>query len=394
MRMHSNVLVQLLKPIDRRLFKTLVKRHNADAYDKSLKSWDHLVALVYAQLAGVGGLRALVPAFNASAGAHYHLGVAALKRSTLSDANARRPVGVFADLFAALSHALDRRTRAEGADMIRLIDSTPVPLSRFFDFARANGRIHGMKMHLVHDPCANRPMRVEVTPANVNDIAVGKKTPIEAGATYVFDKGYCDYAWWTHIAAMGAFFVTRPKNSMRLKILAARPLEAAQSVDADGFTVIEDAEVALASKGDSKLPMPLRRIIVEREDARRGAKRRITLIVNDMRRGAHEIAALYKGRWAIELLFRWIKQHLNIRSFLGKSENAVRLQLLAAMIAFALLRLAACANEVAMPMLRFAELVGRLAFERRPIDAIEKPPPKYPARRRLVSARQIEIKWP
>lgn len=176
MRMHSNVLVQLLKPIDRRLFKTLVKRHNADAYDKSLKGWDHLVARVYAQLAGVGGLRALVPAFNASAGAHYHLGVAALKRSTLSDANDRRPVGVFADLFAALSHALDRRTRAEGADMIRLIDSTPVPLSRFFDFARPNGRIHGMKMHLVHDPCANRPMRVEVTPANVNDIAVGKKS--------------------------------------------------------------------------------------------------------------------------------------------------------------------------------------------------------------------------
>lgn len=190
MPVHSTVFAQLLKPIDRRVFKQIVERHGGDAYDKSFKSWDHLVALVYAQLAGVSSLRGLVPAFNADACAHYHLGTQRLARTTLSDANARRPVGVFADLFAMLSGALDRHTRREGADMIRLIDSTPIPLSKFLDYARSNGRIHGLKMHVVHDPRGNRPIRAEVTPANVNDIEIGKKTDIEPGATYVFDKGY------------------------------------------------------------------------------------------------------------------------------------------------------------------------------------------------------------
>lgn len=369
MPVHSTVFAQLLKPIDRRVFKQIVERHGGDAYDKSFKSWDHLVALMYAQLAGVSSLRALVPAFNADARAHYHLGTRRLARTTLSDANARRPVGVFADLFAMLSGALDRHTRREGADMIRLIDSTPIPLSKFLDYARSNGRIHGLKMHVVHDPRANRPLCAEVTPANVNDIEIGKKTDIEPGATYVFDKGYCDYRWWTEIAAQGAFFVTRAKANARFQTIVARRLDA-QSAQGDGFVVIADEEVALASKGDSKLPMPLRRVTVERDEA----KGRIVLIVNDMRRPAAEIAALYKGRWAIELLFRWIKQHLNIKSFIGETENAVRLQLFAAMIAFTLLRIAACVHKIDMAALRFAELVGRFLFDRRPIALIDKPP--------------------
>jgi len=379
---HSTVFAQLLKPIDRRAFGRMVARHDGDAYDKTFKSWDHLVALVYAQLAGVGSLRALVPAFNADAHAHYHLGARRLARTTLSDANARRPVGVFADLFAMLSGALDRKTRREGADMIRLIDSTPVPLSRFLSYARSNGRIHGLKMHLVHDPRADRPMRVEVTPANVNDIEIGKKTQIEPGATYVFDKGYCDYGWWTSIAAQGAFFVTRPKTNARFSTIAVRPLDP-ESAQGDGFAVVADEEVRLASKGDSRLPMPLRRIVVERDEG----KGRIVLIVNDMRRSAGEIAALYKGRWAIELLFRWIKQHLNIARFIGESENAVRLQLFAAMIAFTLLRIAACVHKIDMAALRFAELVGRFLFDRRPIASVDTPPIKPKPKQSCCSAQ-------
>jgi putative transposase len=187
--------------------------------------------------------------FNANSGAHYHLGGGELKRSTLSEANARRPVGVFVDLFGQLSAQLDRKTRRDGADLLRLIDSTPVPLPKFLDFARSNGRIHGMKMHVVHDPRADRPMRVEVTPANVNDIEIGKKTGIEAGATYVFDKGYCDYAWWTQMHAASAVFVTRPKTNARFAVIAARPLGSPFQVRAgglrgDGFTVTQDCEVS------------------------------------------------------------------------------------------------------------------------------------------------------
>ncbi|SDZ57169.1 Transposase DDE domain-containing protein, partial [Sinorhizobium meliloti] len=141
------------------------------------------------------------------------------------------------------------------------------------------------------------------------------------GANYVFDKGYCPYGWWTAIAEAGASFVTRPKTNMGLALVAERPVEQPQG---DGFLVLEDSQVSLASKGDSKLPIGLRRVIVKRQDGDT-----ITLLTNDLERSAVEIGQLYKDRWQIELLFRWIKQHLKIRKFLGNNDNAIRLQIFA-----------------------------------------------------------------
>lgn len=388
MRLKNSVFVELLKPIDRRSFQKIVDRHGGDAYDKSFKSWSHLVALIFAQLGAVVSLRGLVAAFNAEANGHYHLGVGRFARSTLAEASARRPVAVFADLFAQLAATLDRKTRREGAEMLRLIDSTPIPLSKFHEFARSNGRIHGLKMHVAYDRGADRPYRVEVTLANVNDVSIGKKTPIEAGATYVFDKGYYDFKWWKGIHDAGALFVTRPKTNTRLKVVAERGLDKTRG---DGFTVLADSEVALASKGDSKLRMRLRRIRIERDAASRAKSPIIEVITNDMTRDAVEIAALYKARWAIELLFRWLKQHLSIRKFLGQNENAIKLQLLAAMIAFLLLRIAAHSHGVTLPPLRFAELAGRFLFARRPVASIDEPPPKYRVPSRWKSDSQIEM---
>jgi IS4 transposase len=390
MRRYNNVFVDLLKPIDRRAFKEIAQRHGGDAYDKSFKSWDHLVALVFAQLSGASSLRELVTAFNAGSGAHYHLGTGRLARSTLAEANARRPTAVFADLFARLTGELDRMARREGQEMLCLIDSTPIPLSKFHAFARSNGRIHGLKMHVVHDPRADRPLRVEVTLANVNDVEIGKKTPIETGATYVFDKGYYDFSWWRGMHEAGAFFVTRPKTNTRFAVVAERPLSETRG---EGFTVLEDCEVKLASKGDSKLPMRLRRVRVERDAQKGGKPQIIEVVANDMTRSAVEIAALYKARWAIELLFRWLKQHLKIRKFMGENENAIRLQLIAAMIAFVLLRIAAKLHAVTLPALRYAELAGRWIFDRRPLDQIDKPPPKYTPIRPRISPNQLELQY-
>jgi putative transposase len=371
MRYVNSIFVSLLKPIDRRWFRTVVERYDGDAYDKSFESWDHLVALIFAQLSRADSLRGLEAGFNANAHHHYHLGVGRLSRSTLSDANARRPVAVFAQTFAMLSQTADRRMRDEGAEMLRLIDASPIPLGKMCRWAKWNGRIRGMKLHVVYDPTADCPRAVEITPATVNDVEIGRQMAIEAGATYVFDKGYCHYGWWAQIDAAGARFVTRPKDNARLRVRRRRPLGA---IIGDGFRIVDDAEVVLASKGDSKLPIPLRRIRVRRD---RGGT--ITLITNDMKRKAVEIAALYKGRWQIELLFRWIKQHLDLRRFLGNTDNAIRLQILAAMIAYLLLRIAARINAVTMPALRLAELVGQCLFTRKPIAKIDKPPPVNPS---------------
>lgn len=371
MRFAHSIFANLLKPIGRRQFAGIVDRHDGDAYDKSFKSWDHLVALVYAQLGKVESLRALETGFNANSEHHYHLGTGKLARSTLADANARRPVAIFSETFAMLAAAADRHTRKEGAAMVRLIDASPVPLHKACSWARCNGRIRGMKLHIVYDPMADIPTAIAVTPATVNDIEIGRQAQIAAGVTYVFDKGYCRFDWWQKINDCRAFFVTRPKRRVRLRAVEHRSVHQRRGA---GFSIVADDDVKLVSKGDSRLPIPLRRVRVRREQG--GI---ITLLTNDLGSSAVAIAELYKSRWQIELLFRWIKQHLDIRKFLGNTDNAIRLQILAAMIAYLLLRIAARANCVAMLPLRFAQLVCLLLFTRRSLAAIAKPPPINPS---------------
>ena len=191
MRYSDSTLGELLKPIPRRWFDRVVDRHAGNAYDKSFGSWDHLVALIYAQLGGVSSLRGLEATWNAHAHHHYHLGVGKLARSTLADANGRRPLAIFSETFAMLSGLAGRLVRREGHEMVRLIDATPIPLGKLVDWARSNGRVTGLKLHVVHDPIADNPTDIALTEANVNDIEIGRQVVGEAGSTYVFDKAYC-----------------------------------------------------------------------------------------------------------------------------------------------------------------------------------------------------------
>jgi putative transposase len=270
--------------------------------------------------------------------------------------------------------------------MIRLIDSTPIPLDTLCDWAKSNGRFRGMKVHVVYDPLTCAPRILDITDANINDAQIGRTVAIEAGATYVYDKGYCHYGWWRDIHAAGALFVTRPKINMGRDVVCQRHVPDSAG---DGFAVIEDAEVRFASKGDSKLPMRLRRIKVRRDN---GGD--ITLLTNDMQRSAVAVAALYKGRWQIELLFRWIKQHLRIRRFIGTSANAIRLQILAAMIAYALLRIAARTHAVTLDILRFTDLVVQCLFERRSLPSIGQPPPVHASKKtQRTSTSQLSLPY-
>jgi putative transposase len=385
MRFTPTIFSKLLASINRRQFSTIAARHGGDAYDKQFRSWDHLVALVFAQFAAATSLRGLEASFNAHSQHHYHLGTGRIARSTLADANRRRPVAVFADTFSMLASQLDRNARHEGKELLRLIDSTPIPLGKLCAWAQWNGRIRGMKAHIVYDPNADCPRLLDITHATVNDAQTGRTVTIEAGATYVFDKGYCHYGWWTAIAEAGSFFVTRPKTNMKLDLVCLREFAEAEG---NGFTVLEDAEVSFASKGDSKLPIKLRRVTVRRHQ--NGAT--LELLTNDLERSAVAIAQLYKTRWQIELLFRWMKQHLRIRAFIGNNENAIRLQIIAAMIAYVLIRIAARTHCVKLPVLRLLDLLGQCLFDRRRFETIEKPPPVNPNRKRdCISKHQMSF---
>jgi putative transposase len=370
--MHSSpsIFAQLLQPLHWPSFKSIVARHDGDAYDKSFGSRAHLVAMIYAQMSGANSLRGLATGFNAHAPVHRQLGAVPVHRSTLADANNRRPVAVFAEVFAALATSLGRKLQAQGRAIIRILDATPIPLGQLFACASWNGRIKGFKLHLAFDPACERPQVLAITKATVNDITPAHNMPLERGVLYVFDKGYCSFDWWTNIAQNGAFFITRPKANMRWESLKTRPLKQAYG---DGFTVLADTEVTLASKGDSKLPMRLRLITIKTDKGKT-----FTVLTNDMRRSAATIAALYKQRWQIELLFRWLKQHLKLKTFLGRSENAIRLQIIAAMIAYVLIKLAAHKHRTTLLALRFAELISLCLFEQRSFAAIARPKRRQP----------------
>ncbi len=366
----ATILNTLLKCIDRRAFKTKAEGLRSDAYVKSFGSWEHLVALVYAQFSGAVSLREIETSWNASSGAHYHLGGKPLSRSTLSDANRRRDPALFAGVFSSLSALAERSIRRESEALVRLIDSSPVPLNTLHDWRASNGRIKGAKLHMMFDPDTNVPLQAAVTLANVNDVRFAQDIAIERGATYVFDKGYTSLAFWQRMQDGGAVFLTRTKSNAALKLKTRTPLsdaDRAAGVTCD-HTVVHDSQ----SKGRIRLGFTLRRIRVRREDGKR-----IELITNDLGRAAHEIAALYRQRWQIELLFRWIKQHLKIRKFLGRSQNAVKNQIFAALIAFVLVRIAAAQNNIEKHwLIRFIELIGEQLFSRKPILEIAKPPDK------------------
>lgn len=386
MRYCDSIFGHILAPISRVWFDRMVARHDADSYDKNFGSRDHLTLLVFAQLSGARSLRDLETAWNANRNHHYHLGVGAVARSTISDANARRPVVIFAETFSLLSAMADRGSRREGEVLLHLIDSSPIPLGQVIGWAKWNGRIRGLKLHVVYDPVSDAPRHVEITDANINDVEIGERFPIRPGFTYVFDKGYCKYPWWTAIHDAKATFVTRQKTTSKFRAKGFHRLKKRRG---DGFTIVDDAEVKFVSKGDSRLAIPLRRIRLRRDD-----RTKITLVTNDMERSAVEIAGLYKKRWQIELLFRWIKQHLHIRNFLGRNPNAIRLQLLAAMIAYLLLRLAQRENLVKIPIIRFAGLVAARIFMRLPISQIHKPPEIHPPRAiPKYSTDQLELAY-
>jgi hypothetical protein len=337
-----------------------VEEHGADRDPRGLKTKAHLIAMLYAQFCGSRGLREIEASLRSHAQMLYHLGGCTVSRSALSTANASRPVEVFAGVLSALMAQLQHGYRRKIGDCVRLIDSTGVRLSNLSgDWATFSAGVCGAKAHIIYDPDADQPLYLMVTAANVNDITAAKQMPIEPGATYVFDLGYYDYGWWAALHQANCRIITRLKANTPFEIVEDRPVAAGSSILSDGTGYLPKR---LAASRRNPMSDLVREIRVMTDSGKV-----LRIFTNDLSASAQEIADLYKRRWAIELFFRWVKQTLKISHFLGTSENAVRIQIAVALIAFLLLRLAHDANKVIESPLAFARLIRANLMHRRSI---------------------------
>jgi hypothetical protein len=378
MRHHNTVFHGILKHVPWPVLDRLVDERKANKKVRRLTTQDQFKALLYAQLAGAESLRAIVADFASHSSKLYHLGTGEVSRSTLADANAQRPCAIFTALLAELMGRCERRLGRKLTDAVYLIDSTGFRLSSLSaDWARFTAGVSGAKLHIVYNPATARPSFAEVTPANVNDITVAKAMPIVPGATYVFDLGYYDYGWWAKLDAAGCRIVTRLKVNTPLRVAAVNSLPAGSPVLSDRIGHLP-ARQARSRKNPFQDP-------VRELTARTETGTILRIVTNDLDAPADEIAELYKQRWQIELFFRWVKHTLKIRHFFGTSENAVRIQIAVALIAYLLLRMAHSLQNSVLSLLTFTRLVANNLMHRRRIDCLLDPPPEIRKDQRQLS---------
>lgn len=327
----DTVFQQILKPITKELISECVSRFRSDYDCESFTTYEHLLTMIYAHLTESKSLRTLGEAINSQ-----KLGmIREIKRSTLSDANSRRSADCFFWILEHLMSLLPKKLRKGLNRFVKILDSSPIQLkgTGYDEWAKAfaTNRCQGLKLHVEFDLELNAPTRFATSNPNYNDSSMGQRWPIEANTIYVFDKGCCDFNWWWSINQKGAFFVTRLKKNTAIL------MQSQKKISSD--TILEDGVFKFKNKkprgGKNNLYQEkLRRIVVIRE-----GKSPLVLVTNMYDCSAEVIAELYKARWEIELFFKWVKQNLKLKKFLGKSANAVKIQLATALIAYLLVQI-------------------------------------------------------
>lgn len=361
----NNRFAEILKGLSKGSIARIASTHNADKFNKGFDFWDHLIAMLYNQLSGCRSLRELENSFNDQPSNHYHLNTHEIKRSTLSDANSNRNPQPFADLVAELMQVTHRQLRREIKQFLYVIDSSPIQLRGLgYDEWTLNNRTRknqGLKLHLQYDLNHQLPVYINLTAPTINDSVDVRRINIEENATYIVDKGYCDYSWWHKIDQSNAYFVTRLKRN------AALAVDQSLDILPDDQCLIEADEIFHLTNshpgGHRRNPYvrkPLRRVTVHRDDN----VSPLILVTNDMNRSAREIADLYRARWSIELFFKWLKQNLKIKRFLGRSENSVKIQIYTAIIAYLLLAIHKARYQIATPLYQLLATIRTSIFSR------------------------------
>ena len=322
------VFAQLIEFLDSDKFRHLVDKYDGNRYVKHFTCWNQLLALMFGQLSNRESLRDLIVALEAHQSKRYHLGLGRepIAKTTFATANQNRDYRIFEE-FAF--YMMDQARSKRATDIFKLkgkvyaFDSTTIPLClSVFWWAKFRKKKGGVKAHVLYDLESQVPAYFHITTASVHDSKAMKEIPYESGSYYVFDRGYNAFRELYRIHQHESFFIVRAKKNLQYKCIKWRRRMPRN--------VLTDSEIMLTDYITSKKYKEKLRFYDEEQG------REFSFLTNAFHLSSLEVADLYKNRWQIELFFKWLKQHLKIKKFWGRTENAVRIQISAAIIAYCL----------------------------------------------------------
>jgi len=361
------VFSQLSAFLPQRVFDGIVQKYEGDKYVRHFSCWNQLLCMLFGQLTNRDSLRDLIITLEAHSKKSYHLGLGkSVTRSNLAKANENRNSKIFEE-FAYHLIGIARNKRAnedfEIKGNIYAFDSSTIDLclSVFWwaKFRKAKG---GIKIHTLFDITTQIPAFIHITSASVNDMNAMDYIIYEEGAYYIFDRGYVDFSRLHTITQRKAYFVIRAKSSLKYRRIYSAKVDKSTGVLCDqtgrltGFYTAKD------------YPEKLRRVKYYDKES----DRTFVFLTNNMEVTAAQVALLYKNRWQIELFFKWIKQHLKIKSFWGTSENAVRIQLYSAIIAYCLVAIVAEDLKTGRSTYEMLQVISISLLDKTPVNELLK----------------------
>jgi hypothetical protein len=355
---------QLLKLFPRTEFQALVKRTHAERHARGFTCWGQFVAMLFCQLGRAHSLREICGGLRSSEGKLKHLGIAAPSRSTLAYANEHRPWqlyrAVFQELLGRCQAQVSGRRKFRFKNKLVSLDSTVIDLcATLFDWAKFRRTKGAIKLHCLLDHDGYLPSVVVITEGKQHDVRVARTLRFEAGTVVVMDRGYVDYAWFGQLTAQEVFFVTRLKDSTVYKVVERR-------VVPDRGPVLRDEIIELTSwDAANKCPFRLRRVELDDPDK----DDPLVFLTNHLTFGATTIAAIYKDRWKVELFFKALKQNLKIKTFVGTSANALKVQVWTALVAILLLKYLQLRSHFAWSLANLVALLRMNLFTHRDLWA-------------------------
>lgn len=372
---HNNtVFAQLLKYVPRHEFETLANQHHCGRSFRTASRWSQFVTLAMAQLAGRNSLRDIVENISAQAHRLYHLGSAKLTRSNLSRINEDKPYALYEALFGKLLNRCQGMT--PGHDFrfdnpLYSLDASTIDLClSAFPWANFRTTKGAIKLHVGLNHAGYLPEFVTITDGKTSDIEAGRALEFPRGSMVAIDRGYNDYAWYNQLTEKGIFFVTRLKSNAKIRVVSRRPVLSSKGLSSDQTIEFTGALTA------KKCPIQLRRIGYR--DPETG--KHYVFLTNNFKLAAKTIADIYKARWQVELFFKWIKQNLKIKSFVGTSKNAVMTQIWIALCVYLLLAFIKFQSKLKKSMQQVLRLLQLNLFEKRDLMALLRGEPLHDER--------------